>query len=753
MFFKVRDIIFRYELIGSLTSFLAVNMAKTNRGELKSTNDSELPWMAKGSKSSTWRDEKVIVRVADSDVENKDKSSSGTIANESEPGKVFSPFLCVPHGLTTFLYIYIYIYIYIYLILSFLFMAVSTPACGRKSKACSNEEAGNDGCLPVTKRVMWSTWNLRTWAGDQPCLENDSSGPEFSGIALLADAACNLSNDYAPAVDRLPAEEPVVQQQDGSTILPHAVGSTDQVGQGKKDNAAPEKSSFDLADEKGIASVGGMIIATTGASESENLAPDSGVVIKSDKSSVSEPTEKKNLRLHWDLNVSMDAWGPPCDVEDDASEKDAKGAITNPMPPRESEPIDGFVVSAGQEKFSSACGPKAEAAARNGNKFKSGYNSPLEDGELREPYRRGKNKVEDEGFFSMAENNDNKMNDSGKRILAETKLGPLERKSHDALRIGEAHDRRDVEKNDVAHMNDLHLKKRSSSSSRRFVSKPSKELPSHDAIPRTKQLSMAPYKCFGRHDRSSGRGYFSGSGSRPPYVLKPPHPENLGMMGGFDHSGSGSGQGSQPDGYVRKRFSNGGYRGGRFRRSSNGGDRVLRGRHGDNNQFYGPMHNWMSGNKRGRGNSPVFRRSRSRSPVPWNGGDRLSHPHDEFRAEERMMERMRFSFQERFFEDQEIGFMSPPRNRMPPTRFDERRSHDSGTNRNSFRGRRFGLGQRHDAGRSLRRLNSDAKEDDVEDSAGGNNFEMMQEQTRRADVTEDGGDDVAGSGFARDSWV
>ena len=89
----------------------------------------------------------------------------------------------------------------------------------------------------------------------------------------------------------------------------------------------------------------------------------------------------------------------------------------------------------------------------------------------------------------MAENNDNKMNDSGKGILAETKLGPLERKSHDALRIGEAHNRRDVEKNDVARMNDLHVKKRSSSSSsRRFVSRPSKELPSHDVIPRTRQV-------------------------------------------------------------------------------------------------------------------------------------------------------------------------------------------------------------------------------------------------------------------------
>ncbi|XP_048598719.1 uncharacterized protein LOC125575535 [Brassica napus] len=273
---------------------------------------------------------------------------------------------------------------------------------------------------------------------------------------------------------------------------------------------------------------------------------------------------------------------------------------------------------------------------------------------------------------------------------------------------------------------------------------------------------MAPYKCFGRYDRSSGRGYFSGSGSRPPYVLEPRHPENLGMMGGFDQSGSGSGQGSQPDGYVRKRFSNGGYRGGRFRRSSNVGDRLLRGRHGDNNQFYGRIHNWMSGNRRGRGNSPVFRRSRSRSPVPWNGGDRLSHPHDGFRAEERMMESVRFPFQERFLEDQEIGFMSPPRNRMPLLGFDERRSHDSGTNHNSFRGRRFGLGQRHDARRSLRRLNSgnsnnfipsrrQRRFDDVEDNTGGNKFEMRQQQTRRADVTEDGGDDVAGSGFAKES--
>ncbi|KAF8113151.1 hypothetical protein N665_0055s0016 [Sinapis alba] len=694
-------------------------MTNTNRDELKSSNDSELPWMAKRSRSSTRRD---------SDAENKAKISSG-------PGKLVGQHVAGRVGRVP--------------------MKKRGNMVASPSPRMSSGRRGNSERSPKINHVS------------KLSPKNDSSGPDFSGIEILADAACNLSNDLAPAVDCLPAEEHVVEKQGVSTILPHAVDSTDQVVQGKNET------------------VGGMVIATKGASESENLAPDSGVVIKSEKPSASEPTKKKNFRLHWDLNVSMDAWDPPCDVEDDASEKDVTGAMTKPMPPRENEPIDGskdhldgFVVSAGQERFSAPGVHKAEAAARNGNEFKSGYNSPLEDGELREPYRWRKNKVEDreiepedEEFYSMAESNDNKMKDSGKGISEETKLGPLKYKSHDALRIGEARDRRDIEK-----------RSSSSSSSRRFVSKPFKELPSHDAIPRTRQvislfntslltpqwsffvcfryddheeLSMDPYKFSGRHDRSSGRGYFSGSGSRPHYVFEPPHHDDLGMMGGFDQSGSGSGQGSQPNGYVGNRFSNGGYRGGRsFRRFSNGGDRVLRGSHGDNNQFSGRMHNWMSGNMRERGNSPVFRRSRSRSPVQWNGRDVLPPRHDGFRAEERMMERERFPFQKRFLEDQEIGFISPPRNRMPSPRFVERRSYDSGANHNSFmRERSFGLGQRYDAGSSLRRVNADNRNnyipfrrqrtfDGVEESTGGNNFEMRQQQTRRADVTEDGGDDV-----------
>lgn len=381
------------------------------------------------------------------------------------------------------------------------------------------------GRVPMKKRgIMVPSLSPRKSSGRRGISEhvskfnpkNNSSGHDFSGIEILADAACNLSNDRAPSVERLPAEKPVVQQQDVSTILPRAVDdSTDHVVQGKNETVAPQKSSFDLADEKGIehimAGVGGMVVATKGESESENLAPGNGVFIKSEKSMASELTEKKNLRLHWDLNVSMDSWGPPCDVEDDdASEKDVKGAITNPMPPRESEPIDGskddhvdgFVVSAGQKKFSSPCGPKAEAAVGNGNEFKYDYNSPLEDGELREPYHGRKNKVEDgetepedEGYYPMAESNDNKMKDSGKGIFEGTKLGPLKSKSHDALRIGEARDRRNTEKNVGGYKNDLHLKKRSSSSSsssRRYASKPFKESSSHDAIPRTRQVFSFP---------------------------------------------------------------------------------------------------------------------------------------------------------------------------------------------------------------------------------------------------------------------
>ncbi|CAH8389454.1 unnamed protein product [Eruca vesicaria subsp. sativa] len=669
-------------------------MTNTNRDEFKSTNDSELPWMAKGSKGSTRRDEKAIVRVAGSGVENEDKSSSGTVAKESEPGKIQGQHVAERVG--------------------------RVPKKKRRnmvaspSRRMSSGRRGSSEHRPKINRVSKLNPNLTDGgSSDGSDAKNNSSVHDFSGIILLADAACNLSNDLAPAVDRLSAEEPVVQQQDASTIL----------------------------------ALGGMIAANKGESESENLAPDSGAVTMS-----GEPTEKKKSlkeeRLHWNLNVSMDAWGPPYDAGDDVSGKDVEGEITESMSPKETKPIDasknhldGLVASDGQEKFSSPSGPKANAAVRNGNEFQSDYDSQPEDGELKEQYSWGEKEIEDgeiepkdygleaedEGFYSISESDDNKMEDSGKRIMAETKSGS------------------DIEKNVLVCMKDSHLKK-GSSSSRRFASDDYKE------------LSMGPYRLSGRDERSSGRGYFRGRGSRPRNVLESPHPKC--MMGEFDQSRSGSGQGSQPDGYARNRFSNRGYSG-RLRIFPNGGDRVFRGRHGYNNQFPGRMHNWMSGNRRERGNSPVFRRSRSRSPVPWNVRDGLSPPDDEYRGDEGSMESVRLPSQKRFYENQEKGFMSPPRNEMSLPRLFERRSYDSGENHNSFRERKFGLGQRHDAGSSSRRLNSENRNnfipfrrqgrfDGGEDSTGGNKFEMGQQQTRRDEVTEDGGDDVP-PGFTKKS--
>ncbi|VVB14810.1 unnamed protein product [Arabis nemorensis] len=293
------------------------------------------------------------------------------------------------------------------------------------------------------------------------------------------------------------------------------------------------------------------------------------------------------------------------------------------------------------------------------------------------------------------------------------------------------------------------------------------------------ELSTGPDKFVGRddrsgmcmHNRSPGRGYFGVWNPKrrfsPPnykggsYGFGRPRHKSMvderSMMNGFDQSGSGPGPG--PDGHVRRQFSDGGYRG-RFRRFSDGGDRDFRRPDGDTNQYPGRMHNRM---RRERGNSPVFRRlhypqsesrSRSRSPVLWNGRNRSPPPPGGFGGDERMMERVRLPFQKRFPSDQEMGFMSPPRNRMSSSsRFFEGRNNDAGENHNSFRERKFRPGQRFDAGNSMRRVNPDNNnhfrpfirhrrfEGGTEESNGGNRFEMVQQRSRRSEAREDDGDD------------
>ncbi|XP_010482615.1 PREDICTED: uncharacterized protein LOC104761262 isoform X2 [Camelina sativa] len=801
---------------------------------MKSNDGVELPWkvVAKGSRSSTRRSKKPVVRVAASGIEAEDKIATGSVvARKAKPEKLRVSVQGqhfpervehVPLKKRRFL-------------------VRSLSPSKKSSGQCEGSE--NKAQINRVSPVSRLNPNLISDVHDE---KPDCSGHDFSGIKILADAACSteLNNDLSPAIDRLLAEEYVVQQQDASTISTHAEGnnssagtayvshtavdSNDQGRQSNSDIVAPQINPLknlvkELADVQSVehnrVTSGGMITpkktsialsdessterptANVAASECETLAPDSGVVTMSEKSSADEPTERnkgeglKNVIFHWDLNE-------PCGVEDEASGRDVEGEITESIAPKESGPIHGskdsmggVIASDDHTKTSSPSGPKADAATKNEKECQSGYDSQFEDGELREPYpweetegETGEveqldygSEPEAERFYSM---------ESEKGILADKNFRHIKSEPGDAPRIGEANEGSDIEKQVVVNMSDSHPKKGSSSPSRSFGSKPYKKLPSHDAIQRRRPdnsegLSTVPDRFVGRGDPSGmhtpGRGgYFNGWDSKrrfshPNYKggssgFRRPRPKSMaddqGMMNGFDESGSGPGPGPGPDGHERRQFSDGGYRG-RFRRFPDDRDRNFRGLHSDTNQFPSRMHNRMSSNWRERGGSPVYRRlhhsqsesrSRSRSPVSWNGRNRSSPPPPtgRVRADERMMERVRLPFQKRYLVDQEMGYMSPPRNRMSSPRFFEGRNNDAGENHNnSFRGRKFRPGQRFDVGNSMRRLNADKNNDNnnfrpfirnrrfdgaEENTTCLNRFEMaQQERARRSEATADGG--------------
>lgn len=241
------------------------------------------------------------------------------------------------------------------------------------------------------------------------------------------------------------------------------------------------------------------------AGDSGNLAPKSETVTVLEKLSGDERTEKdKNtecltdVRLHWDLNLPTDAWGQPCDEVDEASRRYSDGEVTESVTESghvngSKDYVDGLIASDVHMNFPSPSGPKAEASARNGKECQSGYDSQFEDGELREPYPWEENEgdsgdveqvdygsePENERLYSLAESNENKLEDVEKGILAETKC-----------ESGHAHESSsDIEKHVVVCMNDSQSK--GSSPSRSFGSKSFKELPSHETIPRRRQFASA----------------------------------------------------------------------------------------------------------------------------------------------------------------------------------------------------------------------------------------------------------------------
>lgn len=248
------------------------------------------------------------------------------------------------------------------------------------------------------------------------------------------------------------------------------------------------------------------------------------------------------------------------------------------------------------------------------------------------------------------------------------------------------------------------------------------------------------------------RGSFGFERARPKSMV-----DGRGMMNGYDQSRPGHGarphgrSSAGPDGHVRRQFSDDGYRGllGKY---PDGWDRDFRGSHGDTNQ--------MSATRRERGNYQQSEsRSRSYSPVSWNGQSRSSPaPPSGSRAEERM----RLPFKKQFLADQEMRFMPPPRNRTSTSRFFEEKNNDAGENHNNnFKERKSRHGQRFDVGNSNDNNSSDLRPfirnrrfEDAEENTGMNRFMIAQRlRTQRSEAMKDGGDDIRRFKFNREQPV
>ncbi|XP_010438846.1 PREDICTED: uncharacterized protein LOC104722398 [Camelina sativa] len=837
--------------------------------EVKATIDTGLPWkvVAKGSRSSTRRTKKQVARAAAPDIETENKSSAGAAPegdSESEKlgvsvlGQHFAErvehvpikkrrFMVPPpsplkkssargegsqhraeinHALPV--------------------SRLNPNLMGRKTEEisddkpdCSSHDFSGIKILAEVACSSGMSSDIASLVDGQPV----EPVQQQDGLTLSAHVE---GNDSSSGTVDVSGKDTTIE-------------SSDKVGEGKSEILVPQKvlidtlgnaSTADLSEEHhSIVASSGMIEAqnisiaisnessterpkeTMEADDSGNLAPQSETATVSENLSDDERTGKGKStecltddRLHWDLNLPTDAWGQPCDVVDKVTRRYSDGEVTESV--TENGHVDGgkdyaagLIASDVHMNSPSPSGAKAEASTRNGKECQSGYDSQFEDGELREPYPWEENEgdsgdveqvdygsePENERFYSLAEINENKLEDVEKGILPETKCVAVKCDSGN-VREGSS----DVEKHVVVCMNDSHSK--GSSPSRSFGSKQYKELPSHESIQRRRpynyeesnERDVGPNK-FGRdrsgmpmRSRSPVRGQYGGWNTKrrfsPPNYKGGPYgfgrprhktaEDDRVMMNGFDQPGPGPG----PHGYVRRQFSNGGYRGRFSRFPDGGGTRDFRGVDrpfppGDANDYPSRMHNNRMNNRRDRSNSPpVFRRmhdpqsrsrSRSRSPGSWNGRNR-SPPG--FRGDDNRMERVRMPFQKRFPVDQEMGFMSPPRNQRNSRFFDGRNNDGGGENHhNNLRGRKSPPGrsfrpeQRFD---NIRRVNSEnnhfrpfmrhnnnnrrfgdgggsrgggCKYEGAEEEKNGNRYEMVHRPPhppRRLEAMEDDGDNI-----------
>lgn len=381
---------------------------------------------------------------------------------------------------------------------------------------------------------------------DKPVCGHDFSGIEIlAEVACSSGMSSEIASVVEQVVEPVRQQDALtvsgqVEGNDSSAGTDDVTGKDTKIeflekgGEGKSDIAVPQNALDDMLgdasaanqnEEDRMVASSSMIVAQNisiavsnessterpkenmEAGESGNLAPQSVTV--SENISGEECTAKgknseslTNDRLHWDLNLPTDAWGQSCDVVDETSRRYSDGEVTESVTERthvdgSKDYATGLIASDVHMNSPLSPGHKAEASTQNGKEFQSGYDSQFEDGELREPYPWEENEgdsgdveqvdygsePENERFYSLAECNENKLEDVEKGVVAQTKC-----------ESGNVHEENsDIEKHVVVCMNDSHSK--GSSPSRSFGSKPFRELPSHEPIRSRRQVTYAEPCC------------------------------------------------------------------------------------------------------------------------------------------------------------------------------------------------------------------------------------------------------------------
>ncbi|KAF5790558.1 hypothetical protein HanXRQr2_Chr09g0384621 [Helianthus annuus] len=266
-------------------------------------------------------------------------------------------------------------------------------------------------------------------ASEKPVLDLN----DFSGIELLAAAACHSSG-----------------QVESSAVEEHSIPRVESYSDALKQDISPVDSNV--------------------SSVQDNTKSCDDGIDESDKSSV----PSKVVRLHWDLNTVMDEWEEPCDIHVDPLSKNSyskdvsndglqiettKSQVTEIVGVQvnsdagfsgkkhdaescisKSDVVDSFVNPAACEKVSTSTASVSleEITIKVGSddkqavdkltsedhlsdccgsnvsqdKVKSGYDSPVEDGELREPATHSWEKEESEELECVDYESDNMYEDN-----------------------------------------------------------------------------------------------------------------------------------------------------------------------------------------------------------------------------------------------------------------------------------------------------------------------------------------------------